>query len=101
VSFDDILISPPAPKFHLARRAREILDRKCLGASNKQIAAELEITVGSVNAHIRQICHKAGIETWQIVIFGLQQPAARRQHGLCSAGLHPLLCPCDFCARTG
>ena len=66
-----------------------------LGSPPKQIAAELEIAVCTVDRHIKRICRRARVLKAQLVIYALQHPGALVRDGQCTAGLHAPGCPCD------
>lgn len=81
-------------------RQRYLLRRLCQGADTKEIADELEINVGTVNAHIRHMCEMAGVSgDRQLVVFAWQQPSSVLRDGLCKRGLHVAAasCHCDNC----
>ena len=85
----------PNPPIKFPRRDRQILEMIVLGSLPKQIAYELEISVSTVNTHIRRICRRARVFKWQLVIFALQHPGALVRDGQCTAGLHLPGCACD------
>ena len=47
--------------YHLTARETDVLRSLAQGRRNKEIAADLGITVGTVKTHIRQVCRKLGV----------------------------------------
>jgi DNA-binding CsgD family transcriptional regulator len=84
---------PDSVKF--TRREREILELTCLGSPAKHIAAELEISLSTVNSHLARICMRARVTRQELVIYVLQHRAALQRGGMCTPGLHPVGCPCE------
>lgn len=88
----------------LARREREILRLAVEGLAPKQIAAELELDVGTVHRRLVGIAIKVGVQSRQEVLnWALQNPTAIKQdvrsEPPIERGLHPAGCPCasPFC----
>ena len=81
-------------------RQREILRLLSSGHSSKEIADSLELTVGSVNRHLRMIQEKAGLQSRdQTIVYIFQNPQCLLRKGLFSVGLHEpsQTCPCGYC----
>jgi DNA-binding CsgD family transcriptional regulator len=79
---------------------REVLRRVARGASIKQIADELDVAVGTVTSHVRNLCAKAGVQSHeQLLVFAMQQPQALRPGVECRRGIHLCdpACPCPHC----
>jgi len=89
----------PGP-VHFSRRQRLILSMLCQGLSAKEIAASLEIAVGTAHTHIRNLYEKAGVAgDRQLILYVMQQPHAMRPGRECHRGLHPVGrdCTCPHC----
>lgn len=51
-----------APAGHLTKREREVMQLMADGHRDPQIAAQLQIALGTVRAHIRQVRKKLGVK---------------------------------------
>jgi DNA-binding CsgD family transcriptional regulator len=79
----------------LARREREILRLSVIGQNPKQIAAEMELSVGTVNDRLRGAASKVGVNGRQeLMVWVLQHPDALDQGVVAPRGLHPSGCRC-------
>jgi LuxR family transcriptional regulator, maltose regulon positive regulatory protein len=56
-------VNGASPSDPLTAREREVLQLLALGASNRAIAAELVVTVGTVKKHLHTIFHKLQVES--------------------------------------
>lgn len=54
-------MTTPPEGFRMSRRESEVLDLMAQGASNKRIAKELHISLGTVKVHVSAIFDKLGI----------------------------------------
>ena len=71
----------PSAPVHLTRRQLEVLALLCEGLPNKLICRRLEISPGTVKAHISSILRELGVAS------RLQAVVAARRHGLLNHAL--------------
>lgn len=65
--------SPPSPFDALTPREREVLELVARGASNKQIAAQLSLSVGTVKGYVSAILPKLGVsDRTQAALFAVK-----------------------------
>ena len=60
---DSFRESPPKEESNLTRRQTEILDCLARGFSNKEIAAQLSLSVDTVGSHLKEIYEKLRVHT--------------------------------------
>ena len=70
------------------------------GHNIAQISEELEISVSTVNLHIRAICSKAALQNrYQLVVYIFQYPRCLLKGSRCPCGMHKVsdTCQCGYC----
>src|SRR5262245_54068049 len=67
-------LAPASEKADLSEREREILCLVATGASNKEIAARLDISLNTVKVHLRNIFAKIGVASrTEATLFAIRQ----------------------------
>jgi len=80
----------------MSRREREIVRLAVEGNTSKEIAEEMELSVGDVNTRMRGVARKLHlISRHEVIIWVLQHPHLLKRDVSCEVGLHPFGCPCE------
>jgi len=87
----------PSPvKVYFSRHERAVLTLLCESKSNKQVAADLKLSVYTVRWHISQLLRKLRLyDRTELIIWCLQNPDDVHRGIASILGLHKAGCTCD------